>query len=186
MLKSALFALTITAVLTGCAGLPNNAPGGSVGVDGVACVGTPQVPAQGVQASDNPALLAMARLPSDKGGVCEAKVLAVTAPVVLYRVFDADKPYTQWGGWWSLQPPAGTKEQYRADNAICPEWSPLNKVVSCQVRPGSQLVIGTTQSAQCADGSIYPKTAQTQVFVPNDSRAGIVHVGACSALNDWP
>jgi hypothetical protein len=106
--------------------------------------------------------------------------------VVLYRVFDADKPYTQWGGWWSLQPPAGSKAQYRADNAICPEWSPLNKVVSCQVQPGSQLVIGTTQSAQCADGSIYPKTAQTQVFVPNDSRAGIVHVGACSALSDWP
>ncbi len=185
MLKSALIALTIAAGLTGCAGLPISAPVGSVGVDGVACVGTLKAPEQGVQPSDNPALLAMARLPSDKGGVCEGKVLAVSAPVVLYRVFDADKPYTQWGSWWSLQPPTGSKAQYRADNAICPEWSPLNKVVSCQVRPGSQLVIGTTQSAQCADGSVYPKTAQTQVFVHNDSRAGIVHVGACSALSDW-
>lgn len=186
MLKSALFALATAVALTGCAGFPASTPGASVGVDGVACVGTPQAPEQGVQPSDNPTLLAMVRLPSNKGGVCEAKVLAVTAPLTLYRAFDAGKPYTQFGGWWSLQPPSGTKAQYRADNAICPEWSPLDKVVACQVRPGSQLVIGTTQSAQCADGSIYPKTAQTQVFVPNDSRAGIVHVGACSAPSDWP
>ena len=109
-----------------------------------------------------------------------------TEPVTLYRVFDADKPYTEWGSWWSLQPPEGSKAQYRADNAICPEWSPLNKVVACQLRPGSQIVVGNTQSAQCADGSVFPKTAHTQIFVPNDGRAGIVHVGACSEASDWP
>jgi len=117
--------------------------------------------------------------------VCSAKVFSVIAPVVLYRVFDSSKPYTKFGGWWSLNRPAGSKEEYRAANAICQEWSPLDKLVSCEIRPGSQIVIGTTQSTICNDGSVYPKTAENQVFVANDARSGFVHVGACSEEMIW-
>ena len=182
-------ALLLSIVLGGCANIAGTAgkpPTADVGIDGVPCVGSTTAPASGVVESTNPTLVSRAQLKSGAGGVCSAKVYAVTEPVVLYRVFDASKPYTQFGTWWSLKKPEGTKADYRVANAICPEWSPLDRVVTCEVRPGTQIVLGTTQSATCADGSILAKTADIQVMVPNDGRAGIVHTGACRDEAPWP
>ncbi|TXT38523.1 MAG: hypothetical protein FD135_2846 [Comamonadaceae bacterium] len=179
-------ALFLSLTLGGCANLPSGDSAAAVGIDGVACAGTVASQRPGLDEASNTPLLTKVQLPSGKGGVCAGKVFSVTAPVVLYRVFDASNPHSKLGGWWALTRPTGSRDDYRAANAICKEWSPLDKLVSCEVRPGSQVVLGTTQSAVCADGSTYPKTAAQQVYVANDGRAGIIHVGACSEESVWP
>jgi hypothetical protein len=171
---------------SGCAYLPNNISRSEEGIDGVACMGNVVNAVPGLVEAGNSPLQAKAQLPTGKGGVCSAKVFSVTAPVVLYRVFDASNPRSKFGSWWSLKRPGGSRDDYRAANAICKQWSNLNRLISCEVRPGTQIVAGTTQSAECNDGSTYAKTAENQVFVANDGRAGILHVGACSEEAVWP
>ncbi len=178
--------LLVLFFVSGCSTFSGRAPQGETGVDGQACVGAiGPLPAQ-VNPAANEALLGQAQMATGKGGTCASKVVSVKAPLVLYRVFDSSKPYTKFGGWWALSRPSGPKDAYRAAYAICPEWSSLDRMVSCEVRPGTELVVGTTQSATCADGSTLPKTKEIQVFVPNDGRAGIIHVGACSEETAWP
>jgi hypothetical protein len=180
-------ALTVVLALSGCANLPGDPGAGERGIDGQACTGSVDTAVSGLLETANPLLLTKTRLQQGKGGVCAARVFAVVAPVTLFRVFDASNPHSKFGSWWSLRRPSGTKDDYRAANAICKEWSSLDRVVACEIRPGTQVVIGTTQSAQCSDGSTYPQTAVNQVFVPNDGRAGIVHVGACGEEEAiWP
>lgn len=176
----------LSLLVTGCASLTTPSGPGERGPDGVLCVGRIVTPTGGLIESVNPALLAKARMPSGQGGVCSATVFAVTAPVVLYRVFDSRQPHTKFGGWWSLKRPGGSPAEYRAANAICPEWSQLDRLVSCELRPGSQVVLGTTQSAACADGTLYAKADATQVFVANDGLVGITHVGNCAEETPWP
>lgn len=156
------------------------------GVDGEACVGRALQSVPGLQAASNPILQGKARFASGKGGLCKAKVFSVTAPVVLYRVYDSTRPQSMLGSWWSLNRPTGPRKTYRSRYAICAEWSRLDRLVACEVRPGTEVVVGTTQSATCADGSTYPKTGENQVYVPNDGKAGIYHVGACSTSSPWP
>lgn len=186
MTKLRSIAALLPLLLAACANFTSSPNSAERGIDGVMCVGSINSSTPGIFESINPVLLSTAQMPTDKGGVCAAKVFAATAPVVLYRVFDSSKPYTKYGGWWSLKHPGSSKAQYRVANAICPEWSNLDRLVSCEIRPGTQVVLGTTQSAQCADGSVYPKTSETQVFVPNDGRVGIIHVGNCADEASWP
>jgi len=185
-MKTPFLALACALVLAGCTSVPNRAVDDARGIDGVACVGAVGNPGAGFTEAANAALQARAQLPTGQGGVCLAKVFSITAPVTLYRVFDASKPYTRQGSWWSLARPAGSRADYRVANAICPEWSPLDRLAVCQIRPGSQVVLGTTQSATCADGTTLPKSAQIQVFVANDGRAGFIHTGACLEDTSWP
>ena len=172
--------------LAGCAapGAIGSAP--SVGIDGQVCEGRVPDALPGLVPSDNPALLRQAQLASGKGGTCTARVFAVQEPVVLYRVFDSTVPYSRFGGWWSASPPTGTPDSYRQAFAICPAWSRLDRVISCQIHPGTQVVVGTTQSVACGDGQVFPKTAEIQVFVPNNGEKGIFHTGACSPPAVWP
>jgi hypothetical protein len=182
--RAAVLFLSLT--IGGCADLTITSRSIDAGIDGVACVGSVAASVAGMSESSNAALLNKAQFQTGKGGVCSAKVFSVTEPVVLYRVFDSNNPYSKFGGWWTLKRPAGSRDDYRAANAICKEWSNLDRLISCELRPGSQVVVGTTQSAVCDDGTTYPKTAENQVYVPNDGRAGIVHVGACSEGVGWP
>ena len=172
--------------ISGCTILPNHSASVGTGVDGSACIGNVTSLVSGLNKADNPSLLVKAQFATGKGGVCSAKVFNVTSPLVLYRVFDSGNPYSKFGSWWSLKRPTGSKEDYRAANAICKEWSTLDRLISCEVRPGTQIVVGTTQSAECKDGTSYSKTAENQVFVANDGKAGIIHVGACQDETSWP
>lgn len=170
----------------GCSTLSTDPASRQVGVDGEACVGSIDPTPSALTQVTSRALLSHAQLASGKGGTCLAKSVSVATPLVLYRVFDSANPHSKFGSWWALSRPTGTKENYRMAYAICPEWSNLDRFVSCEVRPGTELVIGTTQSTFCADGSMLPKTKELQVFVPNDGRAGIYHVGACADEAPWP
>lgn len=161
--------------------------GGQVrdGIDGIACVGYVENPPAALKSTQDEELLNESLGATDQGRLCQGDVFLVTEPVKVYRVWDSSKPYSIYGSWWSLDKPVGSREQYRKDNDICPLWSSLDKMSSCNLKVGSKIVIGTGQSAKCKDFT-YPKSATNQVYVPNDSRNDILYVENCSPGSTWP
>ncbi|WP_124602735.1 hypothetical protein [Burkholderia sp. Bp8963] len=153
------------------------------------CVGTIEPP-YGLEQTSNPALLGRAVGQTDKGGLCEGNVFKVTQPLTVYRVWDSSKTWSQYGNWWSFNPPAGPTDTYRAKNEICPSWSRLDRVTQCRLKVGAEIVIGPGQSAQCgaSDSNIsYPPSPETQVFVPNDGAVDDKRsVTDCLAEIAWP
>ena len=86
--------------------------------------------------------------------------------VILYRVWNSKYPQSRLGRFWSMTRPSGSKDLYRRANAICPEWSDLTDVVQCEVAPGAEFIVGTTQAVQC-NNTAYLSNDTIQVFVPN-------------------
>ncbi len=189
MLKLRICTVILALAISGCAQLPVNTADqvkGESGIDGVPCIGTVENVAPGLVEFGVAPLLAQAQRPSGGGYLCVAKSFAVTQPVRLYRLIDSTQPYSKFGSFWSFDRPAGTREDYRAKFAICKQWSQLDRLVACDVRPGTLIVVGTTQSSDCGQDFSYGKTGANQVFVPNDGLAGIVHTGACIDQGAWP
>lgn len=189
MLKLRTCAVVLALAISGCAHLPANTAAEATadnGIDGVPCVGAVDGAAPGLVHFDNAPLLALAQRPSGEGYLCSAKSFAITQPVRLYRLIDSTQPYSKLGSFWSFDRPTGTRDDYRAKFAICKQWSQLDRLIACDVRPGTVVVVGTTQSANCGQDFIYDKTSANQVFVPNDGLAGIVHTGACIDQGPWP
>lgn len=169
-------------VLSACSTLPQH----EAGIDGVACVGMVGTMPAGLAAASNDELMKQARLATDKGGVCTARVWVVQQPVKVYRVYDSSRSYSQFGRWWALSKPTGSRDVYRAEYGICPTWSGLDHLVSCTLKPNTQIVVGTTQSVDCGDAAhtVYPKTANLQVYVPNAPND--VRVENCQDEGAWP
>lgn len=170
--------------LSGCGSIEVQDPP-SLGLDGVPCSGPVPIMVQGLTGTSNDPLIGAALAVSDKGGVCNARTFKAAEPVRVYRVYDSSRPYSALGKWWSLSRPSVSREQYRVAYAICPEWSALDRLISCELKPGAELVLGTTQSVQC-EGTRYPKSADIQVYIANDSRAQTVYVDNCIEEPVWP
>lgn len=151
-----------------------------------ACVGGIDAQPAGAREIDDPALVAQAVGKPGEGKLCAGKAYEVVTPIVVHRVWQSAKAYTQLGGWWSLQKPQRPISDYRARYAICPEWSPLDAASTCKLKVGARFVLGPGQSAKCADGATFAASAANQVFVPNDSRAGVVLVEGCEPVTPWP
>ncbi|MBU2712957.1 hypothetical protein [Zooshikella harenae] len=171
-------------LLVGCAGIT---PDKSVlqGIDGIACVGQIAQPPEGIVAEEDKSLLDESLGSTGEGKLCAGKTFVATKPVKVYRVWNSEKDYTQYGRWWSFQIPHGPKQQYREENVICPSWSSLDRMSECTLKPGTKLVVGPGQGANCLSSS-YPKSAVNQVFVPNDSRKDILYVENCTPGVVWP
>ncbi|WP_446810705.1 hypothetical protein ACH50O_03750 [Methylomonas sp. 2BW1-5-20] len=121
-----------------------------------------------------------------KGKLCKAKVFMAQMPVAVYRVWDSSRAYSVYGSWWSLAYPAGSRESYQKAEAICPEWSALDRVTVCNIKVGARVVIGPGQSMDCANDLSYKPSPENQVYIPNDSRNNQVFVENCSAGAPWP
>lgn len=156
------------------------------GLDGAACVGHAPKQINGLKSFKDDDLMRYAQGITDKGGLCDSKTFKAVEPVTVYRVYDGSKPYTATGCWWSLTPPIPPKDQYRKDNAICPEWSNLDRLTVCKIQVNAVIAVGTTQSATCADGSTYPKNANIQVYIPNDRQNKVMLVDNCQEQGEWP
>jgi hypothetical protein len=175
--------LLILLLLCGCATAPvHETP--ALGIDGIACVGQVPEAVPGLAGDSNDTLIAAARAPSDKGGVCTAAAFTATGPLRVYRVYDSARGNPAFGRWWSLTPPQDSREQYRAAYAICPEWSTLDRLVVCNLKPGTKIVLGTTQSVQC-ETAAYLKTADIQVYIPNDWQTQTAFVDDCEDKAIW-
>ena len=154
-------------------------------LDGEVCLGEAAEVLGGLAPVDDPALLQEALGKSGEGKLCFGRVYAATESVIVYRVWNAAKSYTEFGKWWSLTPPIGTVADYRRDNAICPEWSDLNQLTRCTIKKGSHVVIGTGQSATCM-AMMYGKSSVHQVYMANDTRVNMLQVEGCKQLGAWP
>lgn len=171
-----------TLLVSACSSLP---PTVGLGPDQLACVGGAPAAISGLERIDNEALLSQARLESGKGGVCSAKTFLVKEATLVYRVFDGSNPYSRFGRWWTLDYPVGPRQGYRSRFGICEEWSGLDRLVACQLKAGTEIVVGTTQSATCKEMA-YPKTADIQVYIPNDAYQGKLLVENCQEVRNWP
>lgn len=175
-----------TILLSACANISNAPSVSATGIDGEKCVGMTPATVEGLSPNNDSTLLKKAQYETGKGGVCTAKSFVATAPLNVYRVYDEKKPWSAYGGWWAMTRPSGSKDDYRANNAICKEWSNLDRLISCQVKIGAEIVLGTTQSVTCEDGSTYPKTAAVQVYIPNDQKNSVLYVENCREEGRWP
>ena len=186
MNKNYLLMLLACTLLTACASLPVSSPKTTiVGSSGNACTGSIITPPAGLVEIKDAALLQASLGEAGKGMLCEGKVFVAEKPIVVYRVWDASKTYTALGRWWSLNHPQGPKTQYQHENDICPEWSALDRLSQCTLKIGAYVVIGTGQSATCAEG-VYPQSGTNQVYVPNDAQQNRLWVENCSEGVGWP
>lgn len=166
---------------------PHSSPGFELKpLDSAPCVGSVVSPPKGLKEVKDATFQATPPLDkTDAGKLCKAKVFEVVSPVTVWRVWNKSKAYTEKGQWWSFSRPKGPVSQYRHDNEICPEWSDLDMLTSCKLKVGARIAVGPGQSAKCLSVT-YPKSAVNQVFVPNDGRKGVFHVGNCSKATAWP
>lgn len=150
------------------------------------CIGTIMAPPPGLIPTDDPALLQLAIGEADQGKLCTGQVLIAKTAIVVYRVYDQTKQGSLYGSWWSFHQPTGSREHYRRDNAICPQWSALDLVSVCQIKIGSKLVIGPGQSARCSETLTYPESPVNQVYLPNNVPQNLIQVENCSIGAPWP
>lgn len=176
-----LLVASVALVLAACGSLSRL----DIGIDGVACVGSIEVPSPAAVAIAADARLDEARAASGKGGICAGRAFVLQQDVRAWRVWDSSRSAAEPGRWWSLARPAGSREAYRQDFAICRSWSALDRLLSCDLKAGAVILVGTTQSADCEEGT-YPKSAFNQVYVRGDPSAGQVVVENCRDEGDWP
>jgi len=183
-MKPSLSCLVLSALLCACATHESSVSGALP----VACIGEVLPPPSGMMEVQDPALLQRALGQPLQGKLCAGKVFRASegAAVTVYRVWDASKPYTAMGSWWSFSAPQGSRDTYRAANEICPQWSALDRVTQCRLKPGAEVVSGPGQSAQCDAALTYPPSPANQVFVPNDARKQLMFVENCTMGTPWP
>ncbi|MBQ4864803.1 hypothetical protein J8L98_24265 [Pseudoalteromonas sp. MMG013] len=114
-----------------------------------------------------------------KGKLCQGTVYQSTQEVTIYRAWNSTNPNSQFGQWWSFQYPSGTIADYRKNYEICYQWSPLDKLVQCTLKIGTNVVVGNGQSEQCSEYLSYPVSAKQQVFIAASAGA----VENCQSFN---
>lgn len=154
-------------------------------VDGIACVGSIAPLPEGVKEVSDDEFARSAVDESGKGKLCMTRVFEAVAPLKVYRVWNSQKSYTEFGKWWSFDKPTGPVGTYREQNAICPEWSDLDRLTVCEIKVGARFAVGPGQSATCT-ATKYEKSPVNQVFIPNDTREQKVFVDHCESLGAWP
>ena len=109
------------------------------------------------------------------GKLCQGKVYQANpnANIVIYRVWNSTNPNSQFGNWWALEKPSGTVADYREKYEICYQWSPLDKLVQCELSPGTKVVIGNGQSVQCSQYLVHGVSSSQQVYIENADQAMI-------------
>lgn len=117
-----------------------------------------------------------------KGRLCQGKVYQAKAGkhITVYRSWNSTNPNSKLGNWWAAQIPQGKTSQYRVDYEICYQWSPLDKMTQCTLKPSTKIVIGTGQSSYCSEYLTYPPSAEKQIYIDN----AIVTVADCTSYNN--
>lgn len=138
------------------------------------------------EAVDDPALLNEALGEKDQGKLCQGKVYQSkqAAQVKIYRAWNSTNPNSQYGQWWAFNQPAGSISKYRSDYEICYQWSPLDKMVSCTLKPGTKVVVGNGQSATCSQYLTYPVSAKQQVYIV-DAEKVVMNCTEYNGVMSW-
>ena len=180
-MKGLILSLSI-ATLVSCAQVPATQPAQTQQPDPAArhavtmapepCIGTTDLPSS-LRDSFVPAvdeeLLNSALGKPGKGGLCQGQVYISTGikTVTLYRAWNSTNPGSMYGNWWAFSRPSGEVAQYREDFEICYQWSPLDKLVTCELKAGTKVVVGNGQSAYCSEYLSYGVSSSQQVYIEN-------------------
>jgi len=119
------------------------------------------------------ALLVQAIGGPGQGKLCQGKVYQVkkNAQVNLFRTWNGNHLASQFGDWWTFTAPRGSVANYRQTNAICYQWTPIDKLSHCRLKAGSKIVVGTGQSVRCSDNLQYPISQTQQVYIVDAQNA---------------
>lgn len=117
----------------------------------------------------------------NEGKLCQGKVYKSKeeSKVTFFRAWNSTNPNSKLGKWWAFEKPSGKVSKYRSDYEICYQWSPLDKLVSCTLKPGVKVVVGTGQSAECSAYLSYPASPAKQIYIEDASTA----LMACSEFD---
>lgn len=162
-----LFATIFVLTLYGCAYLPSE-------TDTPTCVGSSTLPASlatKFEAVEDKQLLTAALGRPNKGKLCQGQVYKskTDTHITLFRAWNSTNPTSKFGKWWAFHQPVGKISTYRSDFEICFQFSPLDMLVSCSLKPGSKIVVGTGQSAECSEYLTYPVSNKQQIYIDNAS-----------------
>lgn len=173
-----LVCLLMLVALIGCATSPPQPCKGDIRL--------PETLAADFEAIDDPALLAQSLGSPDAGSLCQGQVYrAKTGTAVrVHRAWNSTSAKSERGHWWVFERPAGSISDYRDDFAICYEFSPLDRLVSCTVKPGATLVVGTGQSIKCSEYLTYPVSAAQQVYIA-DATSALADCSVQQGYFDW-
>ena len=172
---------TLTVIIAGCV----NNPTQSLSTVAPECEGSVELPphlATLFKPIEDTTLLDNALGEPNRGGLCQGQVYVSLeeTPVQIYRAWNSTNPGSQFGNWWAFEKPAGAVADYREDYEICYQWSPLDRMVSCTLSPGTKVVVGNGQSAECSQYLTYPVSDKQQVYI-EDSASAVIdctdHIG---------
>lgn len=156
------------------------------------CVGTVNLPSSvsdKLKKVDDQPLLNQSLGQKGEGKLCQGQVYEVLKPITIYRTWNSNNSNSAKGNWWSFDKPEGRIQQYRANNELCPAWSPIDKLEVCELSAKALLVVGTGQSAKCDSYLTYSTSPTQQIYLPySDSGAPNDHLENCyveSALVAW-
>jgi hypothetical protein len=140
------------------------------------CLGSSTIPesmASDFVLTDDETLLNKTLGKPQKGKLCQGLVYKSkkNSQIVIYRAWNSTNPNSQFGKWWAFQKPTGEISQYRSGYEICYQWSPLDKLVSCTLKEGTKVVVGTGQSAQCSEYLTYPVSDELQIYIDDASNS---------------
>lgn len=140
------------------------------------CLGSTDLPASlagQFEPIDDEQLLSRALGAPLEGKLCQGQVYKSKAGsrVTLYRAWNSTNPHSQFGKWWAFHKPAGRVSAYRSDYEICYQWSPLDKLMQCTLKPDTPVVVGTGQSAECSEYLTYPASEKQQIYIEDGSAA---------------
>ncbi|MFC3152260.1 hypothetical protein ACFOEK_14590 [Litoribrevibacter euphylliae] len=183
-MKRMLLSALVFAV-QGCSTVPTE----SAHVAPQTCVGStdlPQVLSTQFSAVTDTALLNDALGEKDQGKLCQGQVYESkeNAQVKVFRAWNSTNPNSQYGQWWAFNEPAGSISAYRSDYEICYQWSPLDKMVSCTLKPGTKVVVGNGQSATCSQYLTYPVSAKQQVYIA-DAENVVMNCTEYNGVMSW-
>ena len=107
----------------------------------------------------------------NKGKLCQGQVYKSKeeTQISIYRAWNSTNPNSKLGKWWAFQQPVGKISKYRSEYEICYQWSPLDTLVSCTLKPGVKVVVGTGQSAECSEYLTYSVSEKKQLFIEDAS-----------------
>jgi hypothetical protein len=140
------------------------------------CLGSSELPANlrdNFESVEDDQLLKKALGDPRKGKLCQGQVYKSKAgsQITVFRAWNSTNPNSKYGKWWAFEKPAGKISAYRSEYEICYQWSPLDKLAKCTLKPEIKVVAGTGQSAECSEYLTYPVSDKLQVFIDNASKA---------------
>jgi hypothetical protein len=153
------------------------------------CLGNTEMPAEledSFEPVEDKSLLNLALGKPNEGKLCWGQVYQSKedSKVTVYRAWNSTNPNSKMGNWWAFQKPNGKVSLYRYEYEICYQWSPLDKLDCCTLKPGVKIVVGTGQSAKCSQYLTYPTSEQKQIYI-KDASESVIDCTVYDLIFNW-